>query len=208
MKISYAITVKDELEEIQCLIPFLLEHKKEQDEIVILWDSKGDQNVWDYIYSNKSGNFLISFGEFEQDFSEWKNKLNSLCSGDFIFNIDADEIPHPDLIKILPALLEHNPTVEVYLVPRINTVEGLTQEHIQKWGWNVKEYFGTQTINFPDYQFRIYKNLPHIFWKNKVHEILTGYKNYSFFPEMEEYCLAHHKTIERQERQNTFYQTL
>ena len=38
MKISYAITVCNELEEIQRLIPLLKEIKRQEDEIVVLLD--------------------------------------------------------------------------------------------------------------------------------------------------------------------------
>jgi hypothetical protein len=105
---------------------------------------------------------------------------------------------------MLPGILESNPEVDVYLVPRINTVSGLTEEHIQKWKWKVEG----DRINFPDYQWRIYKNIPTIKWINKVHERLDGFKTYSTLPPQDEFCLLHPKTIERQEKQNNFYNTL
>ena len=110
-----------------------------------------------------------------------------------------------ELIKNLPDILESNPDNEVYLVPRINTVDGLTQEHVIKWGWNVDM---NGFINFPDYQWRIYKNDPKIVWINKVHERLSGFKTYAALPEHMEYCLLHHKTIDRQENQNNFYDAI
>ena len=94
---------------------------------------------------------------------------------------------------------------DVYLVPRVNTVEGLTQEHINKWRWNVDP---EGWINYPDYQWRIWKNIPSIKWKNKVHEVLEGHKSYSNLPAEEYFSLYHHKQIERQEKQNQFYDTL
>jgi hypothetical protein len=94
--------------------------------------------------------------------------------------------------------------VDVYLVPRINTVSGITEEHIQKWRWSVEG----DRINFPDYQWRIYKNIPSIKWINKVHERLDGFKIYSTLPAQDEFCLLHPKTIDRQEKQNQFYNTL
>jgi hypothetical protein len=30
-----------------------------------------------------------------------------------------------------------NPEVDLYYVQRWNTVQGLTKEHIQKWGWRI-----------------------------------------------------------------------
>ena len=173
MKISYAITVCNEILEIQKLIPWLLENIRPEDEIVVLYDSKGGiEPVEEYLRA-KSVNieFIWHSGEFEGHFAEWKNKLTKLCTGDYIFQIDADEMPNETLLENLPLILEQNPDNEVYLVPRVNTVEGLTQEHIQKWGWNVNE---KGWVNWPDYQWRIWKNKPEIKWKNKVHEVLEG----------------------------------
>ena len=203
MKISYAITVCNELEEIKRLIPFLLEHKRPEDEIVVLWDENGDLKVWEYVISIPE---LRHFRDhFNKNFAEWKNKLSLICKGDYIFQIDADEYPHEYLIESLHEILETNFQVEVYTVPRVNTVDGLTQEHIQKWGWHVNE---NGWVNFPDYQWRIYKNIPNIKWKNKVHEVIDGYKTMAQLPAFEDLSLYHPKTIERQEKQNNYYSTL
>lgn len=207
MIISYAITVCNEFVEIQKLIPFLLEHKRSEDNIVVLFDQKnGDKNVEEYLRA-KSINGEISWhgGDFEHHFADWKNKLTSLCTGDYIFQIDADEIPHTSLITALPMILESNPDNEVYLIPRVNTVEGLTQEYINKWRWNVND---NGWINFPDYQWRIWKNVPNIRWVNKVHEKLQGFKTYAPLPAKEELSLYHPKDIERQVKQNNYYDTL
>jgi hypothetical protein len=208
MKISYAITVCNEFIEIQKLLPLLLENKRAQDEIVILYDSKnGDSEVLEYLLKfNKLPNVQTWRGlDFDGNFSKWKNLLTSYCEGDYIFQIDADEIPTVELIELLPDLLSTNKEVEVLLVPRINTVEGLTQEHIEKWRWRVDE---NGRINFPDYQWRIWKNKPEIKWINKVHERLNGFKNYTTLPAVPLYCLDHPKKIKRQEEQNKYYETL
>ena len=140
MKISYAITVCNEFVEIQRLVHFLLHHKRIQDNIVILYDeANGDPEIESFLRSHSiNGEFAWHKGKFNQHFADWKNKLSSLCSGDYIFQIDADEIPNENLIMVLPELIEENPEVEVYLVPRVNTVKGLTPEHISKWGWKTK----------------------------------------------------------------------
>ena len=143
--------------------------------------------------------------EFNHHFADWKNHLTDLCTGDFIFQIDADEIPNKQLIYSLPEILKGNPNNEVYLVPRVNTVEGLTNEHIQKWRWNVNE---RGWVNWPDNQWRIWKKKDEIKWKNKVHEVLQGYKTYAALPPMEELALYHPKTIDRQVKQNEYYNTL
>ncbi len=137
MKISYAITVCNEFLEIQKLVPFLLENKRIKDEIVILYDSKnGDPEVLSYLLKfNKLPNVQTWRGfDFNGHFADWKNQLTEYCSGDYIFQIDADEMPHQVLLGYLPEILGNNPDNEVYLVPRVNTVEGLTDEHIKKMG--------------------------------------------------------------------------
>ena len=208
MKISYAITVCNEFVEIQKLVNFLRENKRTQDEIVILFDQKnGDEEVANWLTKqSKYPNVQFWRGfEFDGDFSNWKNLLTTYCSGDYIFQIDADEMPDWYLINHLPEILKANPDNEVYLVPRVNTVEGLTQEHIQKWRWNVNE---NGWVNWPDYQWRIWKKKPEIKWKNKVHEVLDGHKTYSTLPAEPEFSLKHPKDIERQEKQNAYYDTL
>ena len=106
---------------------------------------------------------------------------------------------------VLNDILDNNIDKDLVLVPRINTVEGLTEAHIQKWGWNVNE---KGWVNFPDVQTRIYKNSDKIYWVNKVHERIVGFESYTNFPADEIYCIRHPKTIDRQERQNNYYDTL
>lgn len=204
MKISYAITVCNELEEVKRLVNFLHSNKRIEDEIVILLDhSNGKDEVYRYLLTLPS-DIRLYRDRFEGHFADWKNLLTSYCTGDYIFQIDADEIPHINLIQNLPEMLKTN-DVDMVRVPRVNTVEGLTQEHIEKWGWNVNE---KGWVNWADWQMRIYKNAPHIKWVNKVHEVLEGFKIHGMLPVEEEWALYHPKTIERQERQNNYYDTI
>ena len=206
MKISYAIPVCNEHVEIQRLVSFLLKHKQSNDEIVIMFDSKnGNKAVEEYLRSHSvNSEFQWYPNEFDGHFGNMKNKLNSLCSGDYIFQIDADELPDIGLMENIHGILELN-DVDVILVPRVNTVAGLTDEHIQKWGWNVNS---DGWVNWPDMQWRLYKNSDSIKWINKVHEQLDGFKTISHLPLQEELALHHPKTIERQEKQNEYYDTL
>ena len=209
MKISYAITVCNEFVEIQRLITFLLKNKRPQDEIVVLVDitkNEPTSELLGYLHRLSSNNYIhLSEQKFNNHFADWKNYLTSICTGNWIFQIDADEIPHVNLIENLPALLEENHIVDMIRVPRVNTVEGLTEEHIKQWGWNVNE---KGWVNWADWQQRIYKNTPEIKWINKVHEVLDGFKTHGMLPLEEEWALYHPKTIEKQEKQNNYYDTL
>ena len=204
--VSFAITVCNELEEIKRLIPFLLEHKRIEDEIVILYDEKnGNPEILDLLlpYNIKPNvQTWRGFG-FEGNFADWKNKLNEYCTGDYIYQLDADEMISEYMIKNLHEILEMNSNVDLIFVPRINTVNGITQEHVDKWGWRVNE---NGWINFPDSQGRIYRK--GMSWYGKVHERIIGGQKFSSLPLDEEYCIQHHKTIERQEKQNNYYSSL
>ena len=201
--ISIAITVCNEYKELETLLDYLSERALSPEYEIIIQIDK-DNYTDDIIGVIVNRGIKHHFFPLNKDFATYKNELIKHCSGEYIFQIDADELPNVDLLNMLPSILEANPDVDVYLVPRINTVSGITEEHIQKWRWNVEG----DRINFPDYQWRIYKNIPSIKWVNKVHECLAGFKTYSTLPPQDEFCLLHPKTIERQEKQNEFYKSL
>jgi hypothetical protein len=215
LRISYAITVCNEHIELDRLLTQLLSSIRDEDEIVVQMDvSQNDiptlpedkKKVLGYIMNlQEQGHIRVILHPLNNDFAEFKNNLSKHCTKEFIFQIDADEYPHPFLLESLPEILEYNYNVDVFLTPRINTVEGLTEQHIQQWGWNVND---KGWVNFPDYQWRVWKNSSKIKWINKVHERLDGFNEYSMFPQSEEYCLFHPKDIKRQEKQNQFYEKL
>jgi len=210
MRISYAIPVCNEIDEIKNITKYLLKTKSDEDEIVILVDeSNHTQEVKDYVemfYEEcHDQNVSRVYHKLNKDFAAHKNYLNSCCSGDWIFQLDADEYPDDYLMAMLPAIIASNPDIDAFWVPRINTVHGITNEHIEKWNWALSH---GNRINFPDYQLRLYKNTPEIKWERAVHEQLTGYKKFGQLPVNDEYCIHHPKSIERQEQQNKFYETL
>ena len=211
MKISYAIPVCNEHEEIKRLLDFLIKNIREEDEIVVQCDQGNTTpEVYEVLSQYKAPVGLIDpikIIEFalNNHFSNFKNNLKENCSGDWIFQIDADEYPDEYLINALPRILEENTETEVFLVPRINEVTGILQSHLGEWGWNMND---RGWINFPDYQTRILRNTPEIKWHNKVHEVIKGHKKWASLPANEEYSLWHPKTITRQEIQNKFYSSI
>lgn len=206
MTISYAISAHNEHRELQKLLELLTSAIREDDEIIIQLDTKATKEVREVCEKHQQSLKTINVIEYplNNDFASFKNNLSDNCTKDWVFNIDADEYPNIDFVKILPQLLEENYTIEVFLVPRINTVEGLTEEHIKRWGWVVKN----GRVNFPDYQYRLYKNTKKIRWVNKVHERLEGFETYAGLPTDDEFCLYHPKDISRQELQNNYYNTI
>jgi len=208
MKISYAVTVSNEIVEIQNLIERLSTNKRVEDEIVIQFDSStATIPVVEYLNEcviNAKIQKLVSF-PLNGDFGQFKQHLNQNCSGDWIFQLDADEDLEPTLIKNLHTILEENPEIDMFWLPRINIVNGVTPDDIQKWGWNISEQ---GWVNYPDVQGRLYRNKQSIFWAGKVHEKIQGYESYSIFPPEELYSIKHIKDIDRQRKQNDFYEQL
>ena len=199
--ISYAITAHNEVDELIRLLNQLVNIANKEDEIIIQLDSTATMGV-KYIIDEYPTIKSIEFG-LNKDFASFKNNLKNNCTKDYIFFIDADEYPSTHLIKLLKQVLTSHADIDCFALPRINTVDGLTQEHIQKWGWVVDN---KNRMNWPDYQTRICKNIPDIKWVGKVHERLEGFKIISHFPsEYEEWALIHPKTIKRQEIQNNLY---
>jgi hypothetical protein len=202
MKISYGLTVCDEHEEIRNLIQFLVKRIDREDEIIVVYDQNRVTDEVMAIFDLYRHEVKAYPFNFQQNFLENKNFMNSKCTGDYIFQLDADEIPHEVLLANLKYILEPNP-VDLLITPRKNLVAGLTQEHIQKWRWNVNEQ---GWVNWPDQQKRIYKNDPSIQWSgHQVHGMVTGYKTFASLPLEEHFCIIHNKTINRQENQNNRY---
>ena len=205
MKISYAIPVCNEYKELDRLLNFLLQYKREQDEIVVQCDQGNTTDDVHRVLSNYHTRVRIFEFPLKGNFANFKNNLKNSCLGDWIFQIDADEMLSEWLICNLPQILIDNPEVQLFCIPRINIVDGLTQEHIQKWGWRVNE---KGWINFPDVQTRIIQNSSKIQWVGKVHEVITGHTSHAILPIDEEYCIIHNKHIHRQEMQNNYYNTI
>jgi hypothetical protein len=107
-------------------------------------------------------------------------------------------------------LLESNPTVELYRVPRVNIVRGATDNDARNWGWHISklsEFGDLPIINWGngDYQSRIYKNSLRIQWQKPLHETIVGASIVAHLPKEVEWSIIHDKTIDRQRAQNEFY---
>jgi glycosyltransferase involved in cell wall biosynthesis len=205
MKISYGITVYNEAEELKKLLNVLIDNIDSEDEIVVCVDGDDDAVRFELdVFTQKyhQQNLIKVYQrELGKDFSAQKNSVIENSTGDYIFHIDADEYPNEILIQQLKQILEIN-DVDLIWIPRVNTVEGMEQIHIERWGWRVD---GNRWVNYPDYQARVFRNDEKIRWTRPLHEYITGCKTYAHLPPHEELSLYHPKTIQKQEQQNLFY---
>ena len=203
MKISYGITVHNEQKELEKLLGKLLIGIDEQDEVIICVDGN-HEGVREVIELYSIDSRVIHYNrKLDGNFADHKNSVIEKSSGDYIFHIDADEYPHEVLLQQIKKILQIN-DVDLIWLPRVNTIDGMTEEHIKKWGWRVSE---NRWVNYPDYQARVFRNDSQIRWTRPLHEHIVGCKTYSHLPPHEELSLYHPKTIEKQEQQNLFYNT-
>lgn len=206
VSISYCITTHNEGQSyIRPLLDRLLKHLQPEDEIVIVDDFSTEESTVAVLEEYRD-RVSLYFNSLDNDFASHKNFAKSKCTKDYIFFIDADENVHENLLITLKEILYNNSSIEMFMVPRINIVQGLTEQHVQRWNWNVNE---KGFVNYPDPQTRIVVNKEQIKWENKVHERLVGHSSHTLLPfETEDYCLLHIKDIKRQESQNDFYEKL
>jgi len=206
IKISYGITVCNEENELSELLNSLLPLIDKKDEVIVLQDITQESLAVSKLLDGYQNKIIHIKSKLNGDFASFKNNLIGAASKDYLFQIDADEIPHNELIKNLKKYLSSRCKCDVFFVPRINIVTGITHEDLQKWNWKIDN---NGYINFPDYQQRILKLNHNIFWKNKVHEVLFGFKKVDFLPKNNSsFCLLHTKTIDKQSKQNNFYSQL
>ena len=201
MKVSYGITVHNEAEELIKLLDVLNKNIDDEDEIVVCVDGddeKVEAVLGEYLSENKA---IVYKRKLDGNFAEHKNSVIEKASGDYVFHIDADEYPNEILIQQLKEILKIN-EVDLIWIPRVNTIEGMKQEHVKKWGWRIT---GKGWVNYPDYQARVFRRDESIRWTRPLHEYIKGCKTYAHLPPHEELSLYHPKTIQKQEKQNLFY---
>ena len=207
--ISYCVTAYNETKELRKLITILNGCKQDYDELVIIQtyrdESEKDTENYKFIeeicqrYANKYSTF-----HFKNNFAELKNYMTSQASQPYIFNFDADEEMEGSIIRELrKEIVSMN--LDLYYLPRINIVDGLTEEDIKKWSWTINE---RGWVNWPDYQPRIYKNDEQIRWVGTVHERLEGFKSSAAINDDGRVAIIHKKHIDKQRQQNNFYDTL
>ena len=205
--ISFGLTTHNEGHYIQQLLDQLIPHcEKTGDEIVVVDDNSTDAFTSQilYEYSNED-KIRLYYHALDNDFAGHKNYVNSLCEGDYIFQIDADEKLHTNLLTYLHDIVYNNTNVDLFLIPRVNVVTGLTDDDIQRWGWILND---KGWVVWPDYQTRLYRNSNYIRWEGNVHERIVGYKTHAPLPAEEEWALYHIKDIKRQREQNDYYATI
>jgi glycosyltransferase involved in cell wall biosynthesis len=210
MKISYLITTKNETNTLIRLLEKLVNNKFLDDELVIIDDFSDDLTTKKLLSDvSRLKNVFVYQHSLNNDYGSHKNFGNEKCSGDWIFQCDADELPSDTLIFNMREIIETNKDIELIFVPRINDFRGVTEDDAKQWGWHLSPsptYENRPIVNWPDYQSRIYKrDTNRIKWDRKLHEKIVGHDKYAFLPAEEDLALYHDKTIETQRKTNLRY---
>lgn len=200
MNISFAITTHNETTTLSKLVDSIEKNKNNNDEIVILDDFSENPTTKEIL--NNCNN--VFYRKFCGDYSVHKNYINSKCNGEYIFQIDGDELPSELLLKNIHNIILSN-KVDLFWLPRINKVNGIKKEHLKKWKWSMDEH---GRINYPDYQGRIYRNAKELKWNRAVHEVICGHKTQTKIPTNSNLDILHEKDIQTQIDSNYRYDTM
>lgn len=206
LSISYGITVCNEAQELRNLLAALLPAIDPEDEVIVLRDVTRPAEDVTRVLAEQADRVRVIESRLDGDFATFKNCLFDAAHGDYLFQIDADEVPTPSLLAQLKPYLRRNRYIDCFRVPRINLIRGATPAQIEQWGWKVD---ANGYVNYPDHQPRIARNNGRIRWKNKVHEKFSGYRIRKKLPWQDTtYCLLHVKTAQRQDEQNRLYSAI
>lgn len=193
MKISYTIQVCNESRELFSLLNLLTRLVDAEDEINVIVDSAHTTEKVTLVLEH----FKERINVFPRVFDTFKKNLDfhiEKATGDYIFNIDADEMPQESLIKILKRVIEET-GAEIIAIPRINIHPDITEEEAVQFGFNVNE---AGFINWPDYQTRIYKKCDHVYWTDELHTKLTGSDKVVAVKAVASVALWHIKSMDKQ----------
>ena len=194
MKITYTIQVCNESRELYSLLNFLCKVKDPEDNIDVVVDSLHTTEKVKLVTEYFSDRITLHERPFD-NFYENSNFHTQVATGDYIFGIDADEMPQESLIMGLKKILLES-DVDILYIPRINIHPGSTQEFTKWVGLPINE---NGWINWPDYQGRIWKNNGKITWTDELHTKLVGGEKVAQLTPSPLLALWHIKAIEKQE---------
>lgn len=203
--ISYLVTTKNGTTQLKDLLS-CIERYIEGNECIVLDDYSNNNDTLKILneFKHKPQFFIIQHA-LNNHYSNHKNYGKTHCNGSYIFQIDDDELPNDNLMENLKDIINMNPDVECFLIPRINDFIGVNHDNAKRWGWHLTPYEDRLIVNFPDYQFRLFKNIERLKWERPLHEKIEGARITTRLPAEYDWSLKHNKTIEKQVETNLRY---
>ncbi len=206
MRISYAILSHNEGASLATLLAAIRRPSRAFAwEIVIVDDFSDDPLTREILAAEEYAGSKIIKHALGGDFGAQKNVLTEQCSCDYVFNLDADELPPTRLVAQADVYCRREPDVDVFELPRLNTVADATDADLLAWG---KTRNALGHIDWPDWQQRLYRRTPSLRWQGRVHEKLVGYRKLLRFPAEPGFAIMHAKTRAQQATAHARYKTL
>ena len=194
MKLTYTIQVCNESRELFSLLNFLKKTIDGEDEIHVVADSNRVTSRVESVLEHFKDSITVFKRPFDNFCANSQFHIEK-ANGEYIFGLDADEIPQEFLIKNVKRIIEDT-GAEVIAVPRININPGYTEEFIKDHGFKINEL---SWINWPDFQMRIYKKCDHVKWTDEMHTKLTGTDKMIGLQAQPSLALWHIKSVEKDE---------
>jgi len=169
--ISYLVTTKNTGQELKILLDRLNKYSQ-NNECIILDDYSDDTNTLQVLDVVSNNNFFkIHKHKLDRNYSEHKNYGKNQCKGEYIFQIDDDEMPSETLLESLNELIELNNDVDLFWIPRINIFLGVDDIESKKWGWRltkIPELVKEKIIDDQSYEYKFLKNNGYILEETKI----------------------------------------
>lgn len=126
------------------------------DEVLVAIDVSGGEQDLAPLLSVADRVFEIELEGFPEPALAW---LHEQCSGEWIMRLDDDEVPSATLLGELPELLRARDVVQYWLARRWLFPD--RERWLQAWPW------------FPDFQGRLVRNDPQIFFPGLCHSTIA-----------------------------------
>jgi glycosyltransferase involved in cell wall biosynthesis len=185
VKVSFAITTHNETQCLRKLLEQVFSIKTVLDEVVILDDNSTNEETKSILAWAVENRARVFYHSLNGDFATHKNYMTDSCKNEFIFNIDADELLDENLAKKFREILAVNQEVDMFRLPRINTVQGLTLNHITQWHWQISAQpteIDEKIMGYDSDEFRLIKAFNLILGDNngmiKYHKPLINWPDY------------------------------
>lgn len=194
MRITYSIQVCNESRELYSLINFLTQVIDSEDNIQVIVDSLHVTDKVKLVLDHFKNSITVHERPFD-NFQANSNFHIDQATGEYVFAIDADEMPQVSLIKGIKNMIQES-GADVIWIPRINIHPGLTPEFLEKCNFNINE---NMWINWPDYQGRILKNNGKVrFGVEELHTKPVGGEKVVQIHPVPALALWHIKSVEKQ----------
>lgn len=194
MKLTYSVQVCNESRELFSLLQFLTKVIDDEDIIHVVVDTVRKTEKVQMVLEHFKDKIVIFERPFDSFYKNGSFHMNNAV-GDYVFGLDADEMPQELLIKNIKNIITES-GADIIGIPRINIHPGSTEKFIHDSNFKVND---VGWINWPDFQLRICRVCDHVKLTDEVHTKLTGSDKIAMLQPNPKMALWHIKSVDKQE---------